>query len=78
MVLVRMRQRDHVNLLKPPRPQVGRHRFFTGVNAFVLLATRESAKCPATINQQRPSMGRHHEQGIPLAYIQDGRFQFSS
>src|SRR5713226_8644593 len=52
MVLMRVRQRDKVQLLKSPRPQIRRHGFFARVDTIVFFVPGKAPERSAAIDQQ--------------------------
>src|SRR5260370_17446826 len=79
MILVRVSQRYNIQPMIAPRPQVGRHGFFAGIDCVALLKflPGEAAERPATVNQQRLAPWRHHEERVSLPYVQNRHFELS-
>src|ERR1700719_1058048 len=67
---MRMRQRHRIKPLYSSRPQIRRHRFFSGVRPRNLFAPTKSRKSSPAVNQQRAPPRRNHQDRVPLRHVQ--------
>jgi hypothetical protein len=72
MILVCVGERDYIEFFVAARPEVGRYGVFTAIDSTVFLATRETVEGAAGVDQQGLSLRRDHEDGVALAYVEEG------
>jgi hypothetical protein len=70
MVLMCASERDNVGLLEASRPQVRRHRRFSGIDSLRPGLAGETAECSALRQSAKFSTGRNDEERIALADVQ--------
>src|ERR1041385_8552992 len=73
MVAMRVRERNHIKMLQPARPQVGRNHVFAKIE---LTAHRSNAA--AAVDQNGSSLGRNHQEGIALPHVNGGNFKLAA
>ena len=71
MVLVRMGERDHFDLLQPSRPQIRRDHVFADIDSGVHPARGKASERAARVDQHRAPAGKCDEQAVTLADVQD-------
>ena len=76
MVVMRMRQRHHIELLDSTRPQIWRHHVFPRVRPRSRTANGFSARLAATVDQHHVPAGRNHENRIALTHIENAHLEF--
>src|SRR5277367_1089988 len=78
MIVMRVRQRHHVEPLNPPRPQIGRHHFLPHVRPRPESAHHFRPSLPAAIYQHRAPIRERHENRIALPHVQHTHLKFSA
>ncbi len=65
MILVRMRERDHVNSFDPARPQVGRNHIFADIDSGTHSARMKSPEFAAAVDQHGAPAGKERKRLSP-------------
>src|SRR5271156_5833256 len=78
MIVMRVRQRHHVQPFDPPRPQIRRHDFLAHARPRPEAAHYFGSSLSAAVHQHRPPIRKGDEYRITLAHIQHAHLEFSA
>ena len=76
VVVVRMGERDHVELANGAAPKIGRHDVFADIEA--CSGGAAEGKHPAAVDEHQFGIGKADQQAVALPHIDGGELQFAA
>src|SRR5580704_14600089 len=78
MVVMRMREHHHIQMLDSARPEIRRHHLLAHVEPRTLTADPFRSRLPAAVNQHRSAIRKRSEYRVALSHIKHAYFQLAA
>src|SRR5579862_7693999 len=78
MVVMRMGERHHIQMLDSTRPEIRRHHLLAHVEPRTLTADPLRSRLPPPVNQHRSAIRKHSEDRVALSHIKHAYFKLAA